>query len=109
MNFFWITFSFLLFNLSVLPCGDNLDCNELKKTEKSIDNDHKNHNQDSEHCPPFCTCACCGIFVFNSENIFFSFYKNNISNFKEIQFIIYKSFIKGNFFASIWQPPKCSV
>ncbi|HQX44133.1 MAG: hypothetical protein IPG21_09070 [Saprospiraceae bacterium] len=92
--------------LSIMPCADDIE-GRFISTDTSFlpTSDHSDHNSSSDHCTPFCICACCGHFVdfqFHSyfllprvqeDNKVFSFYPTN--------------FIP-EVYISIWQPPKIS-
>lgn len=108
MKIFWLLFSILILTLSVLPCGDETECNDHAKTELTKQDNHESHNHNAEQCPPFCSCACCGLqlanfvteLVFVNENNHFSFQKEKISFYETI-------YIQKNA-DKIWQPPKIS-
>jgi hypothetical protein len=54
-----------MLTLSVIPCNDQQDC-DLSLVSQSVGKttDHSDHDGDTEHCPPFCQCACCGLSSF---------------------------------------------
>ena len=54
-------FSFYLMALSIMPCADDIE-GRFISTDTSFlpTSDHSDHNSSSDHCTPFCICACCG-------------------------------------------------
>ena len=106
MKSFWILFTLFLLTLSVYPCSDSEECKTKSVIEVFENNNHEKHHHDNEECPPFCACTCCGLNVFQLQNIEYSFNKKLIFNIlnKKINFY---SFIYNKKIASkIWQPPK---
>jgi hypothetical protein len=58
---FTLIFSFYLLALAVMPCSDKDDCKYLSADQSTFTTtDHSDHDSDTEHCSPFCMCACCG-------------------------------------------------
>jgi hypothetical protein len=108
MKNFWFLFSFLLLSLSVYPCGDSEEC-ETKTLIKVIENtNHEKHNHEAEQCPPFCSCACCGVNVFQSQNQVCSF-TENLVYYSQRESLHFYTFIYNKKVANkIWQPPKIS-
>jgi hypothetical protein len=45
--------------LSVMPCIDEHSDNTLQKIELTQSTNTSNHQSDTDHCSPFCTCQCC--------------------------------------------------
>jgi hypothetical protein len=45
--------------LTTIPCIDVPQDNILHKIENSNQNQDTRHQDDSDHCSPFCTCNCC--------------------------------------------------
>lgn len=108
MKYFWLLFSFLLFTLSVYPCSDSEECKTKSITEISESTSHTTHHHETEQCPPFCSCACCGINVFQSQNQIYSF-KKDLVLYNQKDKISFYSFIYNKKIAdTIWQPPKIS-
>jgi hypothetical protein len=107
MKFFWLFFSILLLTLSVLPCGDTIECNDNTRTEIAQQDNHEKHNHNSELCSPFCSCACCGIAVSQFIPVKFEFKKLVF-----VEIVKHQTFYKFNFssinICHIWQPPKIS-
>lgn len=108
MKIFWLLFSILILTLSVLPCGDTVECNDKTKTEITEKDNHKNHNHSSELCPPFCNCACCGVQLANFETQLISFKENNLFEFQKENISFYESIYFQKIADKIWQPPKIS-
>ncbi len=103
MKFFTIIFSIYILVLSLAPCGDNVECGEHNKTEKS----HNNHKHENENCTPFCICACCGQPVTSKINYPVAQTILKPENFNNSKAIYTQTFI-SQFSATIWQPPKIS-
>jgi hypothetical protein len=105
MKNFWLLFSILILTLSVLPCGDNVECKDGNNIEISQTNNHETHNHDNEQCAPFCSCACCGTQIanyFQPTIIYIPILSKSIKK----QLPTYKSILSSNFYGSIWQPPQ---
>ena len=89
-----------------MPCGDNDDCqNQGIELSALADNDHSDHEGDTENCTPFCICTCCGqtfsgAFVSYSLSLHIPFIVEN--------FILYNASFTSEVYLSIWQPPKIS-
>ena len=108
MKNFWLLFSIQILTLSVLPCGDTIECNDKTKTEITEQDDHEKHNHSSEQCPPFCNCACCGVQITNFEIQLISFKENNLFEFQKEKISFYESINIQKIADKIWQPPKIS-
>jgi len=65
MKLFAYILSFIVLALTAIPCVDAPKDNTLQKIELSNDT-AGNHQNDFDHCSPFCTCNCC------QTNIYFS-------------------------------------
>ena len=108
MKYLWLSFSFFLLTLSVYPCSDSEECNTKSITEVSENTNHEKHNHETEQCPPFCTCACCGVNVFQFPNQIYLF-KEDLVFFNQKEKINFYSFIYNKKITDkIWQPPKIS-
>jgi hypothetical protein len=108
MKNFWLLFSLLILMLSVLPCGDTIECKDNSKTEIVQHNDHENHNHNSEQCPPFCNCACCGVQLANFDTQLISFKENTTFKFQKEKISSYETIYIQKIADKIWQPPKIS-
>ncbi len=107
MKHFWLLFSLFLVTLSVLPCSDGVECEDITKVEVSQSN-HETHNHESEQCPPFCTCACCGVHIYKFQTAALSF-KEDLDFYIQKKELGFYSFHYNKKIASdIWQPPKIS-
>ena len=51
--------SFIVLVLTANPCIDKLKDNTTHKSEISQNTNNNNHQNDTDHCSPFCTCQCC--------------------------------------------------
>lgn len=108
MKNFWLLFSILLLTLSVYPCSDSEECLTKTSIEVSENTNHEKHNHETEQCPPFCSCACCGVNAFQFQNPLYSF-KRNLVLYNQKENINFYSFIYNKKIADkIWHPPKIS-
>jgi hypothetical protein len=89
--------------LIAIPCIDLPQDNLLHRIELSTKTSDS-HQNDLEHCSPFCTCYCC------SSPIFYQTY-----TFQLYSFSLVKEYYSDNHFdfvssayTSIWQPPELS-
>ena len=104
MKLIALILSFYIFALTAIPCIDKAHDNAVHKTEISQNTTNHHHDQETDHCTPFCTCVCCATSVIQQEySIYFiEFY------FLQEQKDIYEFSFVSNHQASIWQPPKLS-
>lgn len=99
-----LVFCAYLFLLSVLPCHDSVECSENRAEQFSGKHDHTSHN---ELCPPFCTCACCGVQIAQLLPPGFMATAFQPEIFSKNASFYTSAFPTGIAFA-IWQPPKIS-
>jgi hypothetical protein len=59
--------SIIIVVLTVMPCIDEPGDNVLQN--KEITHGSANHQDEPDHCSPFCTCQCCQANFFISEYI----------------------------------------
>lgn len=59
MKFIAYILSFIVIVLTVNPCIDGLKDNGTQKSEISQSTNNNNHQNEKDHCSPFCTCQCC--------------------------------------------------
>jgi hypothetical protein len=109
MKHFWFVFSLFLIMLSVLPCSDAVECKDSLNTEVSNHDDHDQHSHNSEQCPPFCSCACCGIQITTFENTTFFFTENHVFTSQKAKINWYQSIYLSKISDKIWQPPKINA
>jgi len=105
MKFFTLIFSVYILALSILPCGDQRDCNQSEQTAITATTDHENHNHEQETCTPFCICACCGSVFSNL------YYPATLSLFvptSSKNLPVYQNAFVREIYFNIWQPPKIS-
>jgi len=50
-----------------MPCIDVPQDKTIQKIEFSKQNPDNSHQNDTDHCSPFCTCQCCQSFFFASN------------------------------------------
>ena len=106
MKIFTIIFTFYLFALAIVPCGDKDDCkNQNSEFADLADNDHSDHDEDSENCSPFCVCACCG---HSTGSVFYHVALYNLIPVAAQDVPIYNASFVSEEYLSIWQPPKIS-
>lgn len=104
MKYFWLLFSVFLCSLSVYPCSDNSECET--KTELSKTNTPQKNHPETEHCTPFCSCACCGVPSIQNQLSFTIFKKRLVPSEKEKQLNFYSFRYEDKMGSKIWQPPK---
>jgi hypothetical protein len=106
VKFLSIIFGFYLFALAVIPCRDQDDCKySIDKQSSGVATNHAEHENDAEHCSPFCMCACC------IQSCSFTKFQVNLAlNFPIItkKITVYHSLSTSSVSYSIWQPPKFS-
>jgi hypothetical protein len=102
MKIFACLLSFYILFLTAIPCVDKPEDNSVQKTEispKTTDS----HQQDIDHCSPFCTCNCCSSPKIQQELVI------TFNSFSILQ-ASYSVLSSGNFtsshIAAIWQPPQ---
>ena len=66
MKIFAYILSIVVLFLTANPCIDELKNNALQKSEISHNTNNDNHQNDKDHCSPFCTCQCCQTSFFVS-------------------------------------------
>ena len=106
MKFFNVLFSIYLVALSCLPCAD-IDLNSAAYTriDSALTIAVENHDKETDLCPPFCICNCCGTQILTySPSIIFNFPVAN--QIIKIALPKYKSVFFSHFYGSIWQPPQ---
>ncbi len=106
MKSFWLIFSFYIIILSVLPCTDKEECNEPNQTTISTNTEHQNHDHETEHCSPFCTCSCCAASVFFPA--FSKVYATKVV-FQTKQYPLYHIAFKTEVSSNIWQPARLAT
>ena len=98
--FVYILSIYILF-LTAVPCVDKPDNCDVHKTEISGKTTN-GHNEDIDHCSPFCTCNCCASPKIQQEVLI---------SFNSYQFLIkccmeYTITKVSAHTASVWQPPR---
>lgn len=93
--------------LAIMPCGDFSEGVFFSSTEVGITTsiNHQDHEEESDHCSPLCTCACCGLIL---NSTFISYQISNLKFFNSIIYANYTSPSISEVCFSIWQPPKIS-
>lgn len=95
---------FLLF-MSLLPCGDTLECNYKAMAQVSTADGHKQHAHSSEICSPFCICSCCAVSTYFAPAQKLQVSKIIIPTQK---FPLYNVVFNTEAHYTIWQPPQLS-
>lgn len=112
MKIFALILSIVISALAVMPCSDNITCDNKETTAQHDDSGssplaHDHSEDEGDLCTPFCNCACCGCmgFIVTVPSI-------HLINIKEIipsvTFTYEGSFV-SSYFYSFWQPPKISL
>lgn len=106
MKLFFGLMAVLLLSLSFFPCGDKQECVKDTSSMLAEANHEASHNQSTEYCAPFCSCACCSV-VFYSEVTIKNFTSN--INFSLEIFPSFSTSFHNNVFSSIWHPPQLTA
>lgn len=101
MRLFAIILSIYITALTAIPCFDKPQDNSLVKTEIAPLTTG-NHQQEVDHCSPFCTCNCCSspkiqqeiVLDFNCSRIVPFYFAENTPTFVSATV------------GAIWQPPR---
>jgi hypothetical protein len=101
MKYFAFILSFIVLALSANPCIDKPKDNTTQNSEISQSTNNNNHQNDTDHCSPFCTCQCCQT----------NFYVSNItslapSNELGISYIDYSQSFQSLELFDFYIPPK---
>jgi len=91
--------------LSFLPCGDSIECNAQTELSIKANDNHQQHEHQSEACTPFCTCSCCAASAFYSP--LSKIHASKIVLLSEKHPLLNED-AKTDIFSSIWQPPQLS-
>ena len=103
MKFFAYILSIYVVILTIMPCIDDHSVHVGQNVEFSTQTSD-NHQNETDHCSPFCTCTCCAspvVFINNEMQI------ESFSVTQEHQFEYNSSYSSSEHFG-IWQPPKIS-
>ena len=98
-----IIFSVYLVVLSCLYCSDAKSCVVTDTTVSIAAGAHDDHEQDTEHCSPFCICACCGQTAASTINLLAINF--NLQSGTTL-FNVYTQIFPTEVSLSVWQPPK---
>ena len=101
MKTFAYIVSFIVIAFIVNPYIDGLKDNALQKSEISQSTNNNSHQNDSDHCSPFCTCEYCESSFFVSV-ISASFAVAE----SEILYIEYSPRFKSLYLFDFYIPPK---
>ena len=102
MKFITIILSLIILVLSIKPCSDGNNAEDLHQDEIAAEHNHQNDSDDT--CPITCICNCCGMAItYHPLQTFELCINNQIST--EIQ-SVYQSIYRFNYHSNIWQPPQ---
>jgi hypothetical protein len=106
MKFVGVVICLYMLLLALKPCSDSIECISITTHNKPTTEQHKHeHNEDVEHCSPFCICACCGQLTYSTSFPDFQF---SIELNKQRPSFSYDDSKVGSIALDIWQPPKIS-
>ncbi|WP_149276652.1 MULTISPECIES: DUF6660 family protein [Flavobacteriaceae] len=97
-----VILSILFLVLSIKPCTDGNNVEDLHKDEISVNHNHQEDSDDS--CPITCICNCCGMAI-----TYVPIKTFNLNRSEEIStevFSSYQSNYRFDFLSTIWQPPQ---
>ena len=113
MKIFVHIFTFYMFSLSLVPCGDGgggiLEiANDLFGIEHQHLSDHEQHSNNcaDDTCPPFCICSCCSSALDTPVKLSFQIKSPPQISVKVHSFL--PNILHSSFHHCIWQPPKFS-
>ncbi|MEX0314953.1 MAG: DUF6660 family protein [Allomuricauda sp.] len=88
--------------LSVKPCSDGTNSEDLHRSEINSNHNHQEDSDDS--CPVTCACDCCGMSIpYEPLKVY------GLTNCKSIStesISTYQPIYRFNFLSNIWQPPQ---
>ena len=102
MKFITIILSLLILVLSIKPCSDGNNAEDLHQDEITAEHNHQNDSDDT--CPITCICNCCGMSITYEPIKTFNL-KLNIEISTEL-ISTYQPIYRFNFLSNIWQPPQ---
>lgn len=94
--------SILILLLSLKPCSDGTNSEDLKKDTSSLTHNHQEDHDDS--CAATCICSCCGMSV-TFESIKIYTFKVHIA-IPISPISSYQSDYQFDSIITIWQPPQ---
>ncbi len=95
-----------LLALSLVPCSDSPD--RCEATPEAVETGSHGHSgDDSDHCSPFCACACCGISVV-ARAYHFPALEPPFQLKSSQEVVIHDSFFVSSYLGNIWEPPRAS-
>ena len=102
MKFITIILSLLILVLSIKPCSDENNAEDLHQDGISAEHNHQNDGDDA--CPITCVCNCCGMAITYLLIKTFNLKFNEKISTKV--FSNYQSNYRFDFLSNIWQPPQ---
>jgi hypothetical protein len=103
MKLLTIILSAYVIFLTTLPCVDKLVDIKLVGNATTQCQGHS-HQEDADHCSPFCTCDCCVSPVLTEDHII----PFNTYPIPEKYETVYTTAYVSMLFTYIWHPPKLS-
>ena len=86
--------------MTLLPCSDDITCDEEISIALSQNHDHSNDKND--FCTPFCICTCCSISIAYPD------FETGQSEKRDLLFS-YSEYFTFNYshgyFKNVWHPP----
>ncbi len=99
-----LIFSCYLLLLSCLPCGDTDECKQDDASQQTAaTSDHSRHDDDTENCAPFCSCACCAVAVYFPQVASIQIYSLFLP---PVKFQFSKTAFLSHHSNAVWQPPR---
>lgn len=103
MKYLAFILSLYILVLIAVPCIDVPQDESAHKIEHAGDSSH-HHENETDHCSPFCTCYCCAV---NAEVPFVSVAVDCLA-FTQFNYSEYQLSFSLSPYATIWQPPQLS-
>lgn len=93
--------SILLLGLSVAPCADETNADDVKVSYQDTGTDH-DHNGPEDLCSPLCVCHCCHSHVIVQQILVTEL---GVLAFP-LQQVVYRAPVTSEFVAALLQPPQ---
>ncbi|MET0466377.1 MAG: DUF6660 family protein [Chitinophagaceae bacterium] len=70
MRLFACFMTMIIFAVSLAPCKDlSAGLKDSKASAQIVQDDHHEHEDGSDDCPPFCACSCCAAHGYPKSGI----------------------------------------
>lgn len=103
MKCFCFILAIYMLLLGCLPCGDANDCTLDTSVAATASHNGPNHDDDKEHCSPFCVCTCCAVPIVQLQTSSFAAAVFADTTFK---CIACNEDFSSQHLHNIWQPPR---